>query len=151
VHGQLTVHVPKADIVRQVALFGAQNRDGWGVGLTILTALGNLLPALSEEDGYLALFHGARRVAADCDGEAPRRERAPLGSRPEPATLKRWLRRWTGVRHREAAERTLLTAIAADLSPATLAYALLAAETERASLTTGTRSTSSTRRLSAST
>ena len=47
-------------------------------------------------------------------------------------TLKRWLRRWTKVRHREAAERTLLTAIAAGLSPAALADALLAAETERA-------------------
>src|SRR5271165_1362389 len=90
--GQLAAGVPKADVVRQAALFGAQNRDGWGVGLTILTALDNLLPALPEEEAYLALFHGARRVAADCDGQAPRRERAPLGSRPEPATFKRWLR-----------------------------------------------------------
>jgi nitrite reductase/ring-hydroxylating ferredoxin subunit len=137
VHGQLGDEVPQADIVRQVALFGAQNRDGWGVGLTILTALANLLPVLPEEEAYLALFHGARRVAADCDGEVPRRERAPLGSRPEPAALKRWLRRWTNVRHREAAERTLLTAIAADLSPAVLADALLAAETERAFADTG--------------
>src|SRR6202044_102574 len=62
----------------------------------------------------------------------PRRERAPLESRLEPATLKRWLRRWTKVRHREAAERTLLTGIAAGLTPAVLADALLAAETERA-------------------
>ncbi|HEY6699857.1 MAG TPA: Rieske (2Fe-2S) protein [Pseudolabrys sp.] len=137
VHGQLADDVPQADIVRQVALFGAQNRDGWGVGLTILTALANLLPLMQEEGAYLALFHGARRVAADCNGEAPRRERAPLGSRPDPATLKRWLRRWTNVRHREAAERTLLTAIAAGASPAVLADALLAAETERAFADTG--------------
>jgi hypothetical protein len=137
VHGQLSANVPRADIVRQVALFGARNRDGWGVGLTILTALANLLPVLPEEEAYLALFHGARRVAADCDGEAPRRDRAPLGSRPDPAALKRWLRRWTNVRHREAAERTLLTAIASGLSPAVLADALLAAETERAFADTG--------------
>ncbi|MGA7453223.1 MAG: Rieske (2Fe-2S) protein, partial [Rhodoplanes sp.] len=137
VHGQLSANVPRSDIVRQVALFGAQNRDGWGVGLTILTALANLLPVLPEEEAYLALFHGARRVAADCDGEAPRRDRAPLGSRPDPAALKRWLRRWTNVRHREAAERTLLTAIASGLSPAVLADALLAAETERAFADTG--------------
>jgi hypothetical protein len=123
--------------VRQVALFGAQNRDGWGVGLTILTALANLLPMLTEDDAYLALFHGARRVAADCEGEAPRRERAPLGSRPEPAALKRWLRLWTNVRHREAAERTLLTAIAAGVSPAMLADALLSTGTERAFADTG--------------
>ena len=137
VHGQLSANVPWSDIVRQVALFGAQNRDGWGVGLTILTALANLLPVLPEEEAYLALFHGARRVAADCDGEAPRRDRAPLGSRPDPAALKRWLRRWTNVRHREAAERTLLTAIASGLSPAVLADAMLAAETERAFADTG--------------
>lgn len=136
-HGQLATGVPQAEIVRQVALFGAQNRDGWGVGLTILTALANLLPMLPDEDAYLALFHGARRVAADCDGEAPRRERAPLGSRPDPAALKRWLRRWTKVRHREAAERTLLTAVAAGFSPAELADALFAAETERAFADTG--------------
>jgi hypothetical protein len=115
-----------------VALFGAQNRDGWGVGLTILTALANLLPVVPEEEAYLALFHGARHVAADCDGQAPRRERAPLGSRPEPAAIKRWLRRWTSVRHREAAERTLLTAIATGEEPSMLADALLAAATERA-------------------
>jgi hypothetical protein len=137
VHGQLAAQVPTTEIVRQVALFGAQNRDGWGVGLTILTALANLLPVLPEEETYLALFHGARRVAADCDGEAPRRERAPLGSRPDPTALKRWLQRWTNVRHREAAERTLLTAIAAGLSPAVLADSLLAAETERAFADTG--------------
>ena len=132
VQGQLAAGAPKADVVRQAALFGAHNRDGWGVGLTILTALGNLMPALPEDEAYLALFHGARRVAADCDGQPPRRERAPLGSRPEPTTLKRWLRRWTKVRDREAAERTLLTAIAEGLSPAALADALLAAVTERA-------------------
>lgn len=137
VHGQLAAGAPVVEIVRQVALFGAQNRDGWGVGLTILTALANLLPVLPEDDTYLALFHGARRVAADCEGQAPRRERAPLGSRPEPAALKRWLRLWTRVRHREAAERTLLTAIAAGASPAMLADALLSAGTERAFADTG--------------
>jgi nitrite reductase/ring-hydroxylating ferredoxin subunit len=132
VHGQLAAGVRPPDVVRQVALFGIQNRDGWGVGLTTLTALGNLLPVLPEEETYLALFHGARRVAADCDGEAPRRPRAALASRPDLATLKRWLRRWTTVRHREAAERTLLTAIAVGASPAALADLLLVADTDRA-------------------
>ena len=132
VHGQLAAGVPPPDVVRQVALFGIQNRDGWGDGLTILTALGNLLPVLPEEETYLALFQGARRVAADCDGQAPRRQRVALASRPDLATLKRWLRRWTAVRHREAAERTLLTAVATGASPAALADLLLAADTDRA-------------------
>src|SRR3954454_5760185 len=112
VRGQLTAGVPAREILRQAALFAVQNRDGWGIGATILTALGNLLPVLPKEETYLALFHGARRVAADCEGEASRRERAPLTSRPDLSTLQRWLRHWTAVRHREAAERTLLTAIA---------------------------------------
>jgi nitrite reductase/ring-hydroxylating ferredoxin subunit len=131
VQGELAADVPPADVARQIALFGARHGDGWGVGLTIFTALGNLLPVLPEEETYLALFHGARRVAADCEGHAPRRERAPLTSSPDPATLKRWLRRWTAVRHREAAERTVLTAIDVGASPAALANLLLAAETDR--------------------
>ena len=137
VHGQLATGVPPADAVRQIVLFGARNRDGWGVGLTILTALANLLPMLPEEETYLALFHGARRVAADCDGQAPRQERAPLASRPDLAAISRWLRRWTAVRHREAAERTVLTAIASGAAPAELANLLLTAETDRAFADTG--------------
>lgn len=132
VRGQVTAGVPAQEILRQAALFAMQNRDGWGVGATILTALGNLLSVLPEQETYLALFHGARRVAADCDGEAPRRERAALASRPELATLERWLRHWNAVRHREAAERTLLTAIAAGAPPAQLANLLFAAATDRA-------------------
>jgi hypothetical protein len=132
VHGQLAAGQPPSDVVRQAALFGTRNRDGWDTGLTILTALGRLLPFLSEEETHLALFHGVRRVAADCDGAAPSRERAPLASRPDLATLKRWLRRWVAVRHRDAAERTVLTAIAGRASPAALADLLFAAETDRA-------------------
>ncbi|MBW8836115.1 MAG: Rieske (2Fe-2S) protein, partial [Burkholderia sp.] len=129
--GLLRAGVPPAGIVRQAALFGARNRDGWGVGLTILTALGNLLEQLPEEEVHLALSHGCRRVAADCDGQPPRRERAPLAEAPDPDTLERWLRRWVAVRHRDGAERTLLTAIAAGTSPAALADMLLAAATDR--------------------
>ena len=129
--GQLAAGVPAREILRQVVLFAVRNRDGWGIGVTILTALGNLIPVLPEEETYLALFHGARRVAADCDGEAPRRERAPLASRPDPSRLQRWLGHWSTVRHREAAERTLLTAIATGVPPAGLASLLFGAATDR--------------------
>jgi nitrite reductase/ring-hydroxylating ferredoxin subunit len=132
VEGQLAADQSSSEVVRQVALFGTRNRDGWDTGLTILTALGQLLPFLSEEDTHLALFHGARRVADDCDGAAPRREREPLASRPDLITLKRWVRRWVSVRHRDAAERTVLTAVVGGASPAGLADLLFAAETDRA-------------------
>jgi hypothetical protein len=100
--------------------------------MTVLTALGNLLPVLPEEETYLALFHGVRRVAADSDGATPHRRRSALGSRPDHRPLKRWLRRWAAVRHDDAAERTILTAISDGAQPAALADLLLAAETDRA-------------------
>ena len=132
VYGQFAAGQLPSDVIRQAALFGTRNRDGWDTGLTILSALGQLLPFLSEEETHLALFHGVRRVAADCEGAAPRRDRAPLAGRPDLATLKRWLRRWVAVRHRDAAERTVLTAIASGASPAGLADLLFAVETDRA-------------------
>jgi hypothetical protein len=46
VQGELAVGVPPEGAVRQIVPFGAHHGDGWGVGLTILTALGNLLPVL---------------------------------------------------------------------------------------------------------
>jgi hypothetical protein len=80
----------------------------------------------------LALFHGVRRIAADCDGAAPRRQRSALASRPDHLhTLKRWLRRWAAVRYREAAERTTRTAISMGARPAARADLLFAAETDR--------------------
>jgi nitrite reductase/ring-hydroxylating ferredoxin subunit len=132
VNGQLAAGQSPSEVVRQTALFGTRNRDGWDTGMTILTALAQLLPFLSMEETHLALFHGARRVAADCDGATPSREREPLASRPDLVTLKRWLRRWVAVRHRDAAERTVLTAIAGGASPAALADLFFAAETDRA-------------------
>ncbi len=131
VHGLLASGAQPEAVVRQAALCGARNRDGWSSGLTILTALGNLVPALENRDVYVALFHGTRRVARDCEGEAPRIARYPLESTPGLVTLKRWFRRWCEVRHREGAERTLLTAISAGTSPADLADMLFAAETDR--------------------
>src|SRR5205814_4868434 len=108
---QLKAGVDYRQIVRDAALFGAAHRDGWASGMTILAALANLAHQLPEEEKYLALYQGLSRVAEDCDGEVPRRDRQPLdGSDVTVPTLKQWLRDWTRVRHRDGAERTLLTA-----------------------------------------
>jgi nitrite reductase/ring-hydroxylating ferredoxin subunit len=131
VQGQLAAGVAPLEIVRQAALFGARNLGSWGVGMTVLTALGNLLEILPREENFLALVHGIRRLAADCDGAAPHRRRSALTSRPDHRTLKRWLRRWAAVRHDEAAERTILTAVSDRAQPAALADLLLTAETDR--------------------
>ena len=126
------------EIVRTVALYGLRNRDDWASGLTILTAMANLVPRLDEETAYLALYQGTRRVAADCAEQPPRREVRPLetGDLSLP-TLKRWLRYWTMVRHRDGAERTLLTAIRMGASPADLADLLFSAATDRPYADTG--------------
>jgi nitrite reductase/ring-hydroxylating ferredoxin subunit len=120
-------------LVRDAALFGARNRDGWGVGLTILTALAKLIPSLPEEETYLALYKGISRVARDCDGAPPRRDRQPLAPAQFQAmpVLERWFRHWTRVRHRDAAERTLLTAVASGSSSIELAALMLIAVTDR--------------------
>ena len=131
IQGQLVAGVAPLEILRQAALFGVTNLNGWGSGMTVLTALGNLLPILSEEETFLALFHGIRRLAADCDGAAPHRRRSALAGRPGRRPLKRWLPRWAAVRHEDAAERTILTAISDGAQPAALADLLLAAETDR--------------------
>ena len=125
-------------IVREAALFGARHRDGWSMGMTILGALANLVPALPEEQQYLALYNGITRVANECENEVPRRDRYPLdGSEADLETLKRWLRDWTRVRHRDGAERTLLTAIASGTTPAQLADMLVTAATDRFYADTG--------------
>jgi nitrite reductase/ring-hydroxylating ferredoxin subunit len=126
------------DVVRTVALYGLRNRDDWASGLTILTAMANLVPKLEEETAYLALYQGTRRVAADCAEQPPRREVRPLETDDlSLPTLKRWLRYWTMVRHRDGAERTLLTAIHNGVPPFELADPLFSAATDRPYADTG--------------
>ena len=130
--GLLRAGVDARDIVRQAALFGVRNRDGWSGGLTSLTALANLTPLLGEETAYLALTQGVTRAAEDCAGQTPHRARQPLETQDVPLeTLGRWLRSWTEVRHRDAAERTVRTAIQAGATPDQLCDLLYTAATER--------------------
>lgn len=130
--------VSEAQIVREAALFGADNRDDWASGLTSMTAMANLAGTLGEETAFLALYQGVSRVAADCAGQAPRRPRQRLESDEITLeTLGRWLRRWTVVRHRDGAERTLLTAIESGASQRDLAWLLFGAATERPYASTG--------------
>lgn len=104
--------VQSVDIVRTATLFGVSHGDEWRSGLTSLSALSNLLPYLNEETAYLALYQGIRRVAAESAGQPSRRNRYALETDQVPAEkLAEWFSSWTRVRHRDAAERTLLTAI----------------------------------------
>jgi nitrite reductase/ring-hydroxylating ferredoxin subunit len=128
--------VPAREVLAIGGTFGARyRRAGWGPGLTILTAMANVLPHLASEDRMLALFHGMAHVADDVDGQPPRFALDPLPTRDVPfERLKAWFRRFVEVRDTEGAERALLTAIessSGEASPeAKVADLLLAACTD---------------------
>ncbi len=125
--------LPAATILATGGRFGARYRAaGWGPGLTILTAMGNVLDDLAPEDRYLALFHGLVHTARDCAGQPPRFELDPLPTTAIPAArLRTWFRGFVAVRDEDGAERTLRTAIAQGLPPAQVADLLCAAATDR--------------------
>ena len=126
------------DIVRKALLFGVHYRDGWSSGMTILMTMANLVPYLPAEETYLALYQGVTRVADDSRGQSPRRENHPLDTDElDFETLKRWFRYWTQVRHRDGAERTLLTAIERGFAPREIAEMLFTAATDRYYADTG--------------
>jgi nitrite reductase/ring-hydroxylating ferredoxin subunit len=123
---------PPSEVVRDGMLFGTRHRDGFSPGMVICAAMANLLPDLPDEERMLALWHGLSRIAEDCAGSVPRRDRHPLeGSTATPEKLRQWIRDWSRARHRDGAERTLLTAIAQGAAPADLAEMLLVAVTDR--------------------
>src|SRR5215216_3343715 len=125
----LEADVPPRDVLEIGGRFGATYRDrGWQAGLTILTAMGNVLPHLDPDDRALALFHGLVHVARDCAGQPPRFALESLPTAEVPTTrLKGWFRQFVEVRDGDGAERALLTAIQAGAPPAELADILLAA------------------------
>lgn len=112
--------------------FGTRlTRSGWGSGLTIMTAMANILPQLLPEDRPRALYQGLTNVAAQIAGQPPDVPLPPLpGTDRDPALLKQWLRDFLEVRNADGAERTLATAIAADLSMPVIADMLFTAATD---------------------
>ncbi len=111
------------DAVRQTALFGVRNRSaGWSSGMSILTAMANVLPHLAEEDRPLALFHGIIHVASDTANEPPSFDLEPLEtSEQSPERYMDWFRRFVNLRSTDAAERTLRTAVHIGFDPGTVA------------------------------
>ena len=112
--------------------FGATQRDaGWRDGLTIMTAMANILPHLGSEDRPLALFHGMRHVADNVQGQRPHFDVGPLpGGETDAQRLKAWLRQFAEVRDRNGVERVVLSALQAGHQPETLADMLFAAATD---------------------
>jgi nitrite reductase/ring-hydroxylating ferredoxin subunit len=120
------------EIVRVGARFGARYRDaGWGPGLTILTAMANVLPALGPDARPLALFHGLVRVAEDCAGRPPRFDLEPLPTtKLSLSRLKTWFRDAVDVRDADGAERALRTVIESGVPGPAVADVFFAAVTD---------------------
>ena len=127
------------DILRDAALFGIRNRaSGWSTGLSILTAMANVLPVLQEEDRPLAVFHGAVHVARSTANQPPNFDLAPLETAlRDPARYLEWFRRFVETRSTQAAERTLRSAIHLGLPPAAISEMIFAACTDHLFLDTG--------------
>jgi nitrite reductase/ring-hydroxylating ferredoxin subunit len=130
----LEADIRPAEILAIGGRFGTTyRRGGWAAGLTILTAMGNLLPKLHADDQALALYHGLVNVASDCAGQPPRFALDPLPERDAPLAADRlqgWFRRFIDVRDADGAERALLTAAASGMPPSTLADILASAATD---------------------
>jgi nitrite reductase/ring-hydroxylating ferredoxin subunit len=127
------------DIVQITGDFGATYREaGWRSGMTILTAMNNILHELDRDDRGLALYHGAVNVAQDCAGQAPRFQLDPLPEVDVPLNrIKSWFRQFIEVRDSDGAERALLTAIERGATPAQLSDMLFAAATDHVFLDVG--------------
>jgi len=110
--GLLDAGVPARDIVRSGVDFGTRYRAaGWGAGLTVLTAMANVLPHLEPADQGLALVQGLAFVSRDTRGRPPRFPLLPLGGALPADRLDAWYRRFVETRSGDAAERTLASAI----------------------------------------
>lgn len=128
----VSLGVPDADIAKVGLEFGTTHRSqGWGSGLTILTANLNVLPKLDTYCRILALCQGLVHVARDCDGHPPRHLLQPLP--PTEFDLQRlgeWYRNCVEVRDTEGAERVLLAAIDSGADDRELADLMVVAATD---------------------
>jgi nitrite reductase/ring-hydroxylating ferredoxin subunit len=128
--GLLDSDVPVNDIVRTGVDFGTRNRQaGWGAGLTVLTAMANVLPHLAPSDHGLALVHGLAFVSRDTRGRPPRFPLLRLPVALSEQRLGDWYRRFIETRAADAAERTLASAVAS-LDPIVVANVMFAAATD---------------------
>ncbi|MCD8511536.1 MAG: Rieske (2Fe-2S) protein [Bacillus sp. (in: Bacteria)] len=116
--------------------FGTKHRwNGWRSGLTILTAMTNILPYLDKNGQILALYQGLVHVARESAGMGTRFLLDPLPINPEqeqPAIsqLAKWYRNNVEVRDVQGAERVLLTAIQLGATTEELSDMMMAAITD---------------------
>ena len=99
-------------IVAEATGFACRNLTAWAEGMTRLGCIVNLFPYLSRDTAYQGLYYAVRRIAEEASEAVARRERQPLDDGDHDlSTLRPWLQQWVQTRHRDGAERTILTGI----------------------------------------
>ena len=127
------------EIVTRGALYGVRRRrGGWSNGLTILTAMANVVDHLEGQDRIAPLYQGLVEVASDCAGQPPTIMLRPLESADItlPA-LTSWFRDLVEVRNQDGAKRCLLTAVRLGATDSQLAEMMLTAATDHYYLSGG--------------
>ncbi|MFA9555766.1 Rieske (2Fe-2S) protein [Evansella sp. AB-rgal1] len=114
--------------------FGTKHRQrGWRSGLTILTAMTNVLPYLDKNGKILALYQGLVHVARESASMGTRFLLGPLPNTEKKPTMKQlteWYRHSIEVRDTQGAERVLLTAIEIGASTEELSDMMMTAITD---------------------
>ncbi|MCU6707345.1 Rieske (2Fe-2S) protein [Paenibacillus sp. J5C_2022] len=129
--GLIESEVPTDEIVMIGVKFGTSQGNGWGAGLTILTAMRNVLPKLDTLGQILALYHGLVHVARASSGRAPRHLLGALpSSKASVDRLVEWYRNCIEVRDTQGAEKVLLTAIEQGATPEQLSDMMMISVTD---------------------
>ncbi len=115
--GLVEAGISSSEIAKVGVEFGTKHRQsGWRSGLTILTAMTNILPKLDKTGQILALYQGLVHVARESSGMGTR---FLLGALPvingmESQSVEqfaKWYQHCVEVRDAQGAERVLLTAM----------------------------------------
>lgn len=120
-----------SSVLQTVIDFATTNLTQVSEGMIRLACIARLYPNLSHDTAYQGLYYAIRKIAEEASTSTPRRRRDPLAENGHDlATLKSWLRQWVQTRHRDGAERTVLTAVA-KLAPNEIAELVFMGATER--------------------
>ncbi|PYZ98241.1 (2Fe-2S)-binding protein [Alteribacter lacisalsi] len=142
VTGLVNAGEPLADIAKIGVAYGTKHRwNGWRSGLTILTAMTNMLPYLDRNGQILALYQGLVHVARESAGMGTRFLLGPLPLQgeetPSPERLAEWYRHSLEVRDVQGAERVLLTAVETGAENQEIAEMMMTAVTDHYYMNTG--------------
>ncbi|MDF2058569.1 Rieske (2Fe-2S) protein [Priestia megaterium] len=141
--GLVEAGISSSEIAKVGVEFGTKHRQsGWRSGLTILTAMTNILPKLDKTGQILALYQGLVHVARESSGMGTR---FLLGALPvingtESQSVEqfaKWYQHCVEVRDAQGAERVLLTAMELGSTDVQLADMMMAAVTDHFYINTG--------------